>query len=105
MYFAREELNASPPLITDWVTYQIVRPIRCRRICKSKMSIRSFPTNGLLPGILGLLHILIGMRIFTFVLEDSYYRLWFSLLIFLAIYGGYCFFTVYFYRKIVLPKH
>lgn len=58
----------------------------------------------LFPAVLGLLHVLVGMRIFTFVMNDPYYRLWVSLLIFLAIYGGYYFFTVYLYRKLVLPK-
>src|SRR5690606_34345177 len=38
----------------------------------------------LFPAVLGLLHVLVGMRIFTFVMNDPYYRLWVSLLIFLA---------------------
>lgn len=58
----------------------------------------------LFPALLGLLHVLVGMRMFTFIMGDPYYRLWISLLIFLAIYGGYYFFTVHLYRKLVLPK-
>lgn len=58
----------------------------------------------LFPAILGLLHVFVGMRMFTFVMSDPYYRLWVSLLIFLIIYGSYYFFTVHLYRKLVLPK-
>lgn len=58
----------------------------------------------LFPALLGLLHVFVGMRMFTFVIIDPYYRLWISLLIFLAIYGSYYFFTVHLYRKLVLPK-
>lgn len=58
----------------------------------------------LFPSLLGLLHVFVGMRMFTFVIIDPYYRLWISLLIFLAIYGSYYFFTVHLYRKLVLPK-
>lgn len=58
----------------------------------------------LFPGILGLLHVFVGMRMFTFIMDEPYYRLWVSILIFLAIYGGYYFFTIHLYRKIVLPK-
>lgn len=58
----------------------------------------------LFPAVLGLLHVFVGMRMFTFIMDDPYYRLWISLLIFLAIYGSYYFFTVHLYRKLVLPK-
>lgn len=58
----------------------------------------------LFPAVLGLLHVFVGMRMFTFVMNDPYYRLWVSLLIFLVIYGSYYFFTVHLYRKLVLPK-
>lgn len=58
----------------------------------------------LFPAVLGLLHVLVGMRMLTFVMNDPYYRLWVSLLIFLVIYGSYYFFTVHLYRKLVLPK-
>lgn len=58
----------------------------------------------LFPAILGILHVFVGMRMFMFIMDDPYYRLWISLFIFLAIYSGYYFFTVHLYRRIVLPK-
>lgn len=84
--------------------YDSLRKLGVRRKLLEKSIYREILIVFLFPGVLGLLHVLIGMRIFTFILEDPYYRLWVSLLNFLAIYGGYYFFTVYLYRKIVLPR-
>lgn len=84
--------------------YDSLRKLGVRRRLLEKSIYREILIVFLFPGILGLAHVLIGMRIFTFILEDPYYRLWVSLLIFLIIYGGYYFFTVHLYRKIVLPK-
>ncbi|MGI2326737.1 FtsX-like permease family protein [Planococcus sp. YIM B11945] len=58
----------------------------------------------LFPAVLGMLHVFVGMKMFAFTLVDPYYRLWLSVFIFLAIYTGYYFFTVYMYKKMVLPR-
>ncbi|GKV56594.1 hypothetical protein NCCP2222_25410 [Sporosarcina sp. NCCP-2222] len=58
----------------------------------------------LFPGILGIVHVLVGMNLFSFILIDPYYKLWVSILLFLAIYVLYYLITVSMYRKIVLPK-
>lgn len=89
---------------SDIRRYDSLRKLGVRKQLLSASLSKEILIVFLFPAILGLLHVLIGMRIFTFVIEDPYYRLWVSLLIFLLIYGGYYFFTVHLYRKLVLPK-
>ncbi|WP_282020237.1 FtsX-like permease family protein [Planomicrobium okeanokoites] len=84
--------------------YDSLRKLGVRRKVLENSLSREIFIVFLFPGILGLLHVFVGMRMFTFIMDEPYYRLWVSTLIFLAIYGGYYFFTVHLYRKIVLPK-
>ncbi|WP_203334465.1 FtsX-like permease family protein [Planococcus beigongshangi] len=84
--------------------YDSLRKLGVRRRLLENSIHREILIVFLFPGVLGLLHVLVGMRMFSFIMDDPYYRLWVSLLIFLAIYGGYYFFTVHLYRKIVLPR-
>ncbi|QDY45840.1 hypothetical protein FK545_11615 [Planococcus glaciei] len=89
---------------SDIRRYDSLRKLGVRKQLLSASLSKEILIVFLFPAVLGLLHVLIGMRIFTFVIGDPYYRLWVSLLIFLVIYGGYYFFTVHLYRKLVLPK-
>ncbi|WP_033542947.1 FtsX-like permease family protein [Planococcus sp. CAU13] len=84
--------------------YDSLRKLGVRRRLLENSIYREILVVFLFPGILGLLHVFVGMRMFTFIMDDPYYRLWVSILIFLAIYGGYYFFAVHLYRKIVLPR-
>lgn len=89
---------------SDIRRYDSLRKIGVRKeMLKASISKEIFVIF-LFPAVLGLLHVFVGMRMFTFVMDNPYYRLWISLLIFLAIYGSYYFFTVRLYRKLVLPK-
>lgn len=56
------------------------------------------------PGVLGLLHVLIGMNLFSFIMLEPYDQLWVSILLFLGIYVLYYVITYIMYKKIVLPK-
>ncbi|ATF11289.1 ABC transporter permease [Brevibacillus brevis X23] len=56
------------------------------------------------PAIIGLMHVLIGMEMFSFILLDPYLNIWIPTLIFVVIYAIYYYITVQLYRGIVLPK-
>ncbi|WP_167630057.1 ABC transporter permease [Listeria valentina] len=58
----------------------------------------------LFPGIIGFVHVAIGMKMFGFLLINPYYRFFIPVLLFLAIYGIYYFITVWLYKSIVLKK-
>ncbi|PGL19990.1 ABC transporter permease, partial [Bacillus thuringiensis] len=56
------------------------------------------------PAIVGIVHVLVGMNMFSPLLIDPYFRIWVPLVIFVVIYLIYYFITVQLYKKIVLPK-
>ncbi|QDS36144.1 FtsX-like permease family protein [Brevibacillus brevis] len=56
------------------------------------------------PAIIGLMHVLIGMEMFSFILLDPYLNIWIPTVIFVVIYAIYYYITVQLYRGIVLPK-
>ncbi|MFS0557806.1 FtsX-like permease family protein [Brevibacillus sp. 179-C9.3 HS] len=56
------------------------------------------------PAIIGLMHVLIGMEMFSFILLDPYLNIWIPTLIFVVIYAIYYYITVQLYRGIVMPK-
>lgn len=58
----------------------------------------------LFPGIAGLMHVLVGMNLFSFMLAEPYYHLWIPIALFGVIYAIYYFLTVWLYRSIVLPR-
>jgi len=58
----------------------------------------------LFPAIIGIIHVLIGMEMFSFILVHPYFRVWLPILIFLVIYAVYYFITVQLYRGIVMPR-
>ncbi len=58
----------------------------------------------LFPAIVGILHVLVGMNLFSTILAEPYFRVWLPISIFVAIYTIYYYITVQLYKKIVLPK-
>ncbi|TDQ41021.1 ABC transporter permease [Aureibacillus halotolerans] len=56
------------------------------------------------PGLVGILHVIVGMNLFQFIVFDPYEKLWIPIAIFMVIYGLYYYFTVMLYKRIVLPK-
>lgn len=89
---------------SDIRRYENLRKIGVRKELLMKSISKEILIIFLFPAVIGLLHVAVGMRMFTFIIDQPYYRLWVSVLIFLAIYGAYYFFTVRLYRKLVLPE-
>ncbi|MCL5457716.1 ABC transporter permease [Loigolactobacillus coryniformis] len=60
----------------------------------------------LLPGVVGVVHVLFGLQMFTTtsLLPNAYHDLWLPFLIFLVLYGLYYLLTVKLYQSIVLKK-
>jgi len=60
----------------------------------------------LLPGVVGVVHVLFGLQMFTTtsLLPNAYHDLWLPFLIFLVLYGLYYLLTVKLYQNIVLKK-
>ena len=59
----------------------------------------------LVPGILGMIHVLFGLQMFTTLMIDPYHNLWLPFGIFIALYAVYYMVTIWLYTNIVLePK-
>ncbi|WNC14770.1 FtsX-like permease family protein [Brevibacillus brevis] len=56
------------------------------------------------PALMGLLHVLVGMQMFSVILLAPYADIWVPTVIFVGIYALYYYITVQLYRGIVLPK-
>ncbi|PGE34285.1 FtsX-like permease family protein [Bacillus wiedmannii] len=88
----------------DIVRYEMLSKIRVRHELLAKSIYKEIFLVFLFPGIIGMIHVLLGMKIFDFILIDPYFRIWLPILIFLVIYSIYYFITVQLYKRIVLPK-
>ncbi|HLQ40627.1 MAG TPA: FtsX-like permease family protein [Tetragenococcus sp.] len=58
----------------------------------------------LAPGILGVIHVLYGLKMFVPLLDDPYHQIWVPFLIFFVLYLIYYLLTVWLYSEIVLKK-
>jgi putative ABC transport system permease protein len=56
----------------------------------------------LVPGILGMIHVLFGLQMFTTLMIDPYHDLWLPFGIFIALYAIYYVVTIWLYTNIVL---
>ncbi|WP_242217799.1 FtsX-like permease family protein [Bacillus cereus group sp. BfR-BA-01380] len=89
---------------SDITRYQMLRKIGVRRELLTKSIYKELFLVFLFPGIVGIVHVLVGMNIFSFILINPYFRIWLPILIFVVIYAIYYFVTVQLYKGIVLPK-
>ncbi|SFJ97352.1 MULTISPECIES: FtsX-like permease family protein [unclassified Bacillus (in: firmicutes)] len=89
---------------SDITRYQMLRKIGVRRELLTKSIYKELFLVFLFPGIVGIVHVLVGMNIFSFILINPYFRVWLPILIFVVIYMIYYFITVQLYKGIVLPK-
>ncbi|PGK55515.1 ABC transporter permease, partial [Bacillus thuringiensis] len=87
----------------DIVRYEMLWKIGVRHELLVKSIYKELFLVFLFPGIVGMIHVLMGMKIFGFILIDPYFRIWLPLLIFVIIYSIYYFITVQLYKGIVLP--
>ncbi|HHK5565849.1 TPA: FtsX-like permease family protein [Bacillus thuringiensis] len=88
----------------DIVRYEMLSKIGVRHELLAKSIYKELFLVFLFPGIIGMIHVLLGMKIFGLILIDPYFRIWLPILIFLIIYSIYYFITVQLYKRIVLPK-
>ncbi|MDM5190423.1 FtsX-like permease family protein [Bacillus sp. DX4.1] len=89
---------------SDITRYQMLRKIGVRRELLTKSIYKELFLVFLFPAIVGIVHVLVGMNIFGFILLDPYFRIWLPIVIFVVIYAIYYFITVQLYKGIVLPK-
>ncbi|MCU5113366.1 MULTISPECIES: FtsX-like permease family protein [Bacillus] len=88
----------------DIIRYQMLRKIGVRYELLTKSIYKELLFVFLFPAIVGIMHVLVGMNMFSFIINNPYFRIWLPIIIFLVIYVAYYFITVQFYKKIVLPK-
>jgi putative ABC transport system permease protein len=84
--------------------YQMLRKIGVRQAKLKKSIYKELFLVFLFPGLIGLVHVLIGMEMFSFLLIEPYTKIWIPISLFLVIYGLYYWLTVKMYQRIVLPK-
>ncbi|WP_416353729.1 FtsX-like permease family protein [Agrilactobacillus fermenti] len=58
----------------------------------------------LLPGVLGVIHVLFGLQLFKVLMVDPYYQIWIPFAIFIVLYAVYYVITTKLYQSIVLKK-
>ncbi|MGG0721563.1 FtsX-like permease family protein [Bacillus mycoides] len=88
----------------DIIRYQMLRKIGVRYELLTKSIYKELLLVFLFPAIVGIMHVLVGMSMFSFLIDNPYFRIWLPIIIFLVIYVFYYFITVQLYKKIVLPK-
>ncbi|MDQ0207676.1 ABC transporter permease [Alkalicoccobacillus murimartini] len=84
--------------------YQMLRKIGVRPSKLSGSVYKELFFIFLFPGIFGIVHVLVGMNLFSFILLEPYYRIWLPILLFIGIYAVYYLITVNLYKGIVMPK-
>ncbi|SFA96505.1 putative ABC transport system permease protein [Lentibacillus halodurans] len=89
---------------TDTHRYSMLRKIGVRKSLLVKSIYRELFLLFLFPALVGLVHVLIGMQMFSFIIIEPYTKIWMPISIFLVIYGLYFWITVKMYKRIVLPK-
>ncbi|MBG9615782.1 FtsX-like permease family protein [Bacillus cereus] len=88
----------------DVTRYYMLRKIGVRRELLTQSIYKELFFIFLVPAIVGIVHVLVGMNMFSPLLIDPYFRIWLPLVIFVLIYLIYYFITVQLSKKIVLPK-
>lgn len=88
----------------DIIRYQMLFKIGVRYEVLSKSIYKEIFLVFLFPAIVGIVHVLIGMNLFSTILAEPYFRIWLPIGIFIVIYSIYYYITVQLYKRIVLPK-
>ncbi|SER61813.1 putative ABC transport system permease protein [Gracilibacillus ureilyticus] len=88
----------------DTSRYNMLRKIGVRRSKLSASIYKELFLIFLFPGLLGFVHVIVGMEMFSIILIEPYTKIWIPILLFLVIYLTYYLLTVQMYKRIVLPK-
>ncbi|MGM0240653.1 ABC transporter permease [Enterococcus sp. AZ103] len=89
---------------SDAIRYQMLNKIGARRNLLQSALKKEIGILFLVPGILGIFHVLFGLQMFKSLLQQPYQGIWLPFLIFTVLYILYYFLTVWLYSGIVLPK-
>ncbi|NAO99748.1 FtsX-like permease family protein [Halomonas sp. MG34] len=84
--------------------YSMLRKIGVRKTLLVRSIYRELFLLFLFPAIVGIVHVIVGMQMFSFIIIEPYTKIWIPLTLFFVIYGIYYFITVQMYKRIVLPK-
>ncbi len=88
----------------DIKRYHMLNKIGVRREKLSNSIHKELFLIFLFPALLGFVHVLVGMEMFSIILIEPFTKFWIPVVIFLIIYFLYYLLTVQMYKRIVLPK-
>ncbi|MCO8290740.1 FtsX-like permease family protein [Tetragenococcus halophilus] len=89
---------------SDVARYDMLNKIGTRMSLLKKSIRKEIAVLFLAPGILGAIHVLFGLKMFTSLLTEPYAGIWLPFLIFFILYLLYYLLTVWLYTDIVLKK-
>ncbi|MDM8213800.1 FtsX-like permease family protein [Enterococcus hirae] len=89
---------------SDEIRYAMLAKIGARKALLSGSLRKEIGVLFLVPGILGMVHVLFGLKMFSILMMNPYDRIWLPFLIFLVLYFIYYLLTIWIYQSIVLRK-
>ncbi|MGH1804362.1 FtsX-like permease family protein [Enterococcus gallinarum] len=89
---------------SDIRRYTMLRKIGARNGLLKKSIRKEIGVLFLVPGLLGIVHVLFGLQMFKMLLSDPYDQIWLPFAIFVALYAVYYLLTVWLYTNIVLKN-
>ena len=89
---------------SDIMRYTMLKKIGARNGLLKKSIRKEIGVLFLVPGLLGVVHVLFGLQMFKLLLSDPYDQIWLPFTIFIALYAVYYLLTVWLYTNIVLKK-
>ncbi|EME8221299.1 ABC transporter permease, partial [Enterococcus faecium] len=90
---------------SDIQRYTMLKKIGTRTSLLKKSIRKEIGVLFLVPGILGIIHVLFGLQMFTTLMIDPYHNLWLPFGIFIALYAIYYMVTIWLYTNIVLESN
>ncbi|MEJ6347714.1 FtsX-like permease family protein [Holzapfeliella sp. He02] len=88
----------------DKQRYQMLDKIGARRSVMTRSIAKELAVLFILPGLMGLMHMLFGLKLFELMVPGIYGMAWLPIIIFLGLYFLYYLLTLSIYRSIVLRK-
>lgn len=89
---------------SDIQRYSMLEKIGTRRKLLNQSICREIGILFLVPGLLGVTHVLFGLKMFTTLLSEPYSNIWLPFLIFFVLYFVYYLLTVWIYTGIVMKR-
>lgn len=89
---------------SDIQRYSMLEKIGTRRKLLNQSIRREIGILFLVPGLLGVTHVLFGLKMFTTLLSEPYSNIWLPFLIFFVLYFVYYLLTVWIYTGIVMKR-